>query len=132
MTTSKIILIMLALQLLCSGFLAQASSSTVIPHEFTVCLEEGYPLDSHFKYIGKELNISQYLELINCYNINFYNTTRVHDDSEEAILDLIRSDSEVVGVARNIASSLNDFEFNAPMKLVSDQWSVHTRKHGAF
>ncbi|CAD0088452.1 unnamed protein product [Aureobasidium mustum] len=98
------VLIMLVLQLLCLGFLAHVSTGEVIPHEFVVCLDEGYPLQSHFEYIGKQLNISRYIENLDCYDIDFHNTTTTHDLSEQAVLDLIRSDPQVYSVSSHLSS----------------------------
>ncbi|KAG9546863.1 hypothetical protein KCU71_g16745, partial [Aureobasidium melanogenum] len=111
MATSKsfLVLIMLVFQLLCLGYLAHGSSGTVVPHEFSVLLAENHTLASHFEYMGKKLNISSYHELTNVYHIDFYNTTRTHDLSEEAILDLIRSDPNVDGVEPNMVFSLDGF-----------------------
>lgn len=80
----------------------------MIPHEFGVCLTRGYSLESHFEYIGKKLNISNYLKFIDCYHIDFYNTTRTHDLSEDAILDLIRSDPNVHSVSPNFKGHIID------------------------
>ncbi|KAH0372176.1 hypothetical protein KCU65_g1280, partial [Aureobasidium melanogenum] len=77
---------------------------------FTVCLNENYTLMSHFKYIGKELNITRYLEIIDCYDIDFRNITTTHDLSEEATLDLIRSDPNVHSVGHEFAFSLDCME----------------------
>ncbi|KAG9580124.1 hypothetical protein KCU77_g12231, partial [Aureobasidium melanogenum] len=106
---SFLILIMLVFQLLCLGHLAHGSSGTVIPHEFSVLLAENHTLASHFEYMGKELNISSYHKLTNVYDIDFYNTTRTRDLSEETILDSIRSDPNVDSVEPNMVFSLNDF-----------------------
>ncbi|KAG9533714.1 hypothetical protein KCU93_g235, partial [Aureobasidium melanogenum] len=112
-------------ELLCLGFLAHASPGTVfrdlrvVPHEFFVCLDRNYTLESHFKYIGKELNISSYVEIIDCYAIDFHNTTRTHDLSEESILDLIRSDPQVHSISPEMAFSLvpiEEGELESPSK----------------
>ncbi|KAG9745533.1 hypothetical protein KCU73_g7849, partial [Aureobasidium melanogenum] len=107
---SFLVLTMLAFQLLCLGYLVHGSTTTIVPHEFSVCLNRNYTLKSHFEYIGKELNISRYLEIIDCYEIEFHNTTRTHDLSEESILDLIRSDPNVHSVAPEIAFSYDCME----------------------
>ncbi|KAG9525116.1 hypothetical protein KCV07_g1353, partial [Aureobasidium melanogenum] len=121
MATSKsfLVLIMLVFQLLCLGLLAHASPGTVVPHEFFVCLDRNYTLESHFKYIGKELNISSYVEIIDCYMIDFHNTTRTHDLSEESILDLNRSDPQVHSISPEMAFSLvpiEEGELESPSK----------------
>ncbi|KAG9652572.1 hypothetical protein KCU95_g13169, partial [Aureobasidium melanogenum] len=107
---SFLVLTMLAFQLLCLGYLVHGSTTTIVPHEFIVCLNRNYTLKSHFEYIGKELNISHYLEIIDCYEIDFHNTTRTHDLSEESILDLIRSDPNVYSVAPEFAFSFDCME----------------------
>ncbi|KAG9954271.1 hypothetical protein KCU85_g672, partial [Aureobasidium melanogenum] len=103
------VLIILAFRLLCLGYLAHGSSETAIPHEFPVILVENHTLASHFQHVGKVLNIFSHHEITNVYHIDFHNTTRTHDLSEETILDLIRSDPNVDGVEPNMVFSLNDF-----------------------
>ncbi|KAK6008060.1 hypothetical protein QM012_004874 [Aureobasidium pullulans] len=80
-----------------------------LPSEFSVLLAENHTLASHFEYMGKELNITSYHKLTNVYHIDFYNTTRTHNLSEEEILDLIRSDPNVDTVEFHMAFSLHDF-----------------------
>lgn len=102
----------------------------MIPHEFTVCLDRNYTLESHFEHIGKELNISRYLEFIDCYRIDFHNTTRTHDLSEEAILDLIRSDPQVHSISPNIAFSLDPLgegEASLPSKFPVSRSSARSK-----
>lgn len=89
----------------------------MIPHEWSVSLAENHTLESHWQFLGKELNISAYHNLTNVYHIDFYNTTRTHDLSEETILDLIRSDPNVQVVSPNEAFSLDDFD-DEPVNLV--------------
>jgi len=68
-----------------------------------VWLADDYTLDSHWRRIGVELNITYYLKNIGCYFIVFDDDTIIHNLSEESTLALIRSDPNVDNISRSIS-----------------------------